>query len=162
MQVDATSTAAQVPASQPNTITNNTDLNQDAFLTLMLAQLQNQDPLKPMEDKEFIAQLAQFNSLNELTQMNKTLESLLTAQSLSQGSTFIGKIVSGISIDGQSITGLASGLRFTQGSQVLEVNGSLVPVETVYVVREGVVQEAATSEDVASTEETDDGSDEQS
>jgi flagellar basal-body rod modification protein FlgD len=54
-----------------------TALGQDAFLQLLLAQLQNQDPLSPMEDKDFIAQLAQFNSLNQLTEMSQRCRNCL-------------------------------------------------------------------------------------
>lgn len=50
------------------------DLDKDAFLRLLTTQLANQDPLSPMEDREFIAQLAQFSSLEQMTAMNKTVE----------------------------------------------------------------------------------------
>lgn len=53
---------------------NRNDLDKDAFLRLLTTQLANQDPLSPMEDREFIAQLAQFSSLEQMTAMNKTLE----------------------------------------------------------------------------------------
>lgn len=49
-------------------------LDKDAFLMLLITQLRNQDPLKPMEDKEFIAQLAQFTSLEQMQSLNKTVE----------------------------------------------------------------------------------------
>lgn len=50
------------------------DLGKDAFLNLLTTQLSNQDPLNPIEDREFIAQLAQFSSLEQMTQLNKTIE----------------------------------------------------------------------------------------
>ena len=65
----------------------------DDFLKLLLAQLSNQDPLKPMEDKEFIAQLAQFNSLEQMQQVNTHLVDMLAGMSLSQASSLIGKFV---------------------------------------------------------------------
>jgi flagellar basal-body rod modification protein FlgD len=51
------------------------DLDKDAFLKLLTTQLSNQDPLNPIEDREFIAQLAQFSSLEQMTSLNKTFES---------------------------------------------------------------------------------------
>lgn len=48
------------------------NLDKDAFLKLLVTQLQNQDPLSPMEDREFIAQMAQFSSLEQMQNLNDT------------------------------------------------------------------------------------------
>lgn len=50
------------------------ELDKDAFLKLLTTQLANQDPLNPMEDKEFIAQMAQFSTLEQIQNMNKNLQ----------------------------------------------------------------------------------------
>lgn len=55
-------------------------LDQDAFLKILMTQLQNQDPSNPMEDKEFISQMANFTSLEQMTQMNKNLTSFIDMQ----------------------------------------------------------------------------------
>ncbi|WP_236915639.1 flagellar hook assembly protein FlgD [Clostridium sp. Cult2] len=52
----------------------NNDLDKNAFLRLLTTQLANQDPLNPIEDREFIAQLAQFTSLEQMQNLNKNLE----------------------------------------------------------------------------------------
>ena len=110
-------------------------LGEDAFMKLLLAQLQNQDPLKPMEDKDFIAQLAQFNSLNQLTQMNQTMEALISAQNLTQGSALIGKTVSGLADGGGTITGTVSGLHLVGGKVILDVEGQSMSLEMVQSVQ---------------------------
>ena len=63
-----TSIDGVTPAGQTNAsaATASDGLGQDAFLKLLVAQLKNQDPFKPMEDRDFVAQLAQLNSLNQL------------------------------------------------------------------------------------------------
>ena len=51
-----------------------TDMDRDAFLQLLVAQMKNQDPLNPMKDSEFVAQLAQFSSLEQLVDVNENLK----------------------------------------------------------------------------------------
>lgn len=72
-------------------------LGKDDFLKILMTQLQNQDPLNPMQDKDFIAQMATFTSLEQMTNMNKSITSLVSAQEQNQlisYSQFIGKEVS--------------------------------------------------------------------
>ncbi len=74
----------------------NDSLGKDAFLKILFAQLQNQDPLSPMDDKEFIGQMATFSSLEQLTNMNQTLEKFVDSASqanLIAFSEFVGKEV---------------------------------------------------------------------
>ncbi|MBY6036089.1 flagellar hook assembly protein FlgD [Fictibacillus nanhaiensis] len=71
-------------------------LGKDDFLKILITQLQNQDPTNPMQDREFIAQMASFSSLEQMTNMNSTMQQFLTFQSessLLQQSQMIGKQV---------------------------------------------------------------------
>ncbi|WP_062105073.1 flagellar hook assembly protein FlgD [Bacillus niameyensis] len=71
-------------------------LGKDDFLKLLMAQLQNQDPLNPMQDKEFISQMATFSSLEQMTNLNKSIDKLVqmeTQSSLIDFSHFVGKEV---------------------------------------------------------------------
>jgi flagellar basal-body rod modification protein FlgD len=69
-----TNNTAQNTTTQKKT----NDLGQDEFMQMLLAQLKNQDPLNPMDGKDFAAQLAQFSSLQQLTNLNTTMSSLPT------------------------------------------------------------------------------------
>ena len=64
--------------SSTSTSTKSTALGQDEFMTMLLAELKNQDPLNPMDGKDFAAQLAQFSSLQQLSNLNTTMSSLPT------------------------------------------------------------------------------------
>ncbi|QDK46844.1 flagellar hook assembly protein FlgD [Bdellovibrio sp. HCB185ZH] len=78
--------------------TGNPNLDKDAFFKLMLAQMKNQDPTNPMKSHEMAAQLANFSSLEQMQNMNKTLEELKNAQKPSenfQALNLIGKAVAG-------------------------------------------------------------------
>ena len=69
-------------------------LGKDDFLKLLMTQLQNQDPSKPMEDTDFIAQMAQFSSLEQMTNMTSTFEKFVNQQQQSQMiayNQFVGK-----------------------------------------------------------------------
>lgn len=70
-----------------NTVANNKDLGQEDFLTLMTTQLQNQDPFAPMENGDFLAQMAQFSSVAGLDKINETLTAMSEEMASSQIST---------------------------------------------------------------------------
>lgn len=79
------------------------NLDKDSFMLLLVTQFKYQDPLNPMEDKEFIAQMAQFSSLEQLMNLNTSMESLTTAtnnQQMINATSYIGKQVT---VSGNSI-----------------------------------------------------------
>lgn len=100
-QVSDTNTAANILGNlnidkkQPDTKSN--ELGQSAFLELMITQLNNQDPLSPQENSDFIAQLAQFSSVEGLERLNSQFEdfsgSFMSNQAL-QASSLVGRSVS--------------------------------------------------------------------
>lgn len=74
--------------SEPTALPSRTDtLGRDAFLQLLTTQLAHQDPLEPQADGEFIAQLAQFSSLEQLTEMRSTLDAIAAALKLPESGT---------------------------------------------------------------------------
>lgn len=94
-----------------------TSLDQDAFLKIMIAQLNHQDPNNPMDDKEMTAQLAQFSSLEMLTNINTNIKTLVESQNQNT-------ILSGVSYIGKSIK--ASGYNLAKsGNTVSTVYYSL-------------------------------------
>ncbi|BAU27673.1 flagellar basal-body rod modification protein FlgD [Aneurinibacillus soli] len=68
-------------------------LGKDDFLRILVTQLQNQDPTQPLQDREFIAQMAQFSTLEQMTNMNKMMSTLAESQTLGGLSGMIGKNV---------------------------------------------------------------------
>ncbi|WP_100373200.1 flagellar hook assembly protein FlgD [Bacillus sp. FJAT-45037] len=81
---------------KPTSQTGQNMLGKDDFLKILMTQLSNQDPSNPMDDREFIAQMAQFSSLEQMTNMNQTMQKFVdtqTSQSLVQFSELIGKKV---------------------------------------------------------------------
>jgi flagellar basal-body rod modification protein FlgD len=82
--VDSSSQSSQ----NNNTVKNpNNDLGEDQFLSLLVTELKNQDPLEPLQNSEFIAQLATFSSLEKLTDIDSILKSKLGVTTPNQGDT---------------------------------------------------------------------------
>ncbi|WP_343031314.1 flagellar hook assembly protein FlgD [Metabacillus lacus] len=112
-------------ASQRNT--GSSTLGKDDFLKILITQLRNQDPLKPMEDKEFISQMANFSSLEQMTNMNRSLEQFLQFQkgnSLLQYADLIGKEVEWDDPAQQNLknNGTVAAVLMQSGSAVLELS----------------------------------------
>lgn len=103
-------------------------VNKDDFLTLLMAQLQYQDPLNPMEGTEFTSQLAQFSSLEQLTTINENLECLQLYQASlnnAQAVDFIGKTVRALG-DAVAVTdGIAPDLQFDLAGDAAQVYVSI-------------------------------------
>ena len=105
-------------------------LGKDDFMKLLLAQMGNQDPMKPMEDKEFIAQLAQFNSLEQMQQVNKGIQELATAQQLTDANLLLGRQVQAFGAEGV-ITGEVRAVTMVSGKPMLRIGTEEVALSDV-------------------------------
>ncbi|MBU4236348.1 MAG: flagellar hook assembly protein FlgD [Proteobacteria bacterium] len=96
-------TAATSSAGTTSSVAKKEDImGKEDFLTLLVAQLQNQDPLNPDDATEFTSQLAQFSSLEQLTNLNKSMEGLTTAQANSEKLSALSLIGKDVSYNGSS------------------------------------------------------------
>jgi flagellar basal-body rod modification protein FlgD len=77
----------------------------DEFLKLMIAELQNQDPLNPMDNAQMLEQISQIRSIGATDKLTSTLEAVLTGQNLSTAGSMIGKLVRAASVDGRLVEG---------------------------------------------------------
>jgi flagellar basal-body rod modification protein FlgD len=101
---NSTLTSDQLSAAS-SAVTN--ELGKDAFLKLLIAELSNQDPLNPMSDREFIAQMAQFSTLEQMTNMTKALEGLSSMEPYS-AVNYVGKLVAfDYTADDGTVSGIA-------------------------------------------------------
>lgn len=98
----------------------NASLGQDDFLKILLTQLQFQDPLKPMDNQQFIAQMAQFSSLELAQQQNDKTTTLLTIQSATQALSLIGKEVQ-VETSSSPAFGQVIAVAFENGTPVMTV-----------------------------------------
>ncbi len=94
-------------------------VNMQDFLTLLLTQLTQQDPLKPMDNTQFLAQLAQFTTLQQTSVMTGNMQQLLTTQMSNQSVSLLGKTVSFAANGAASQSGVVVGVNFLQGGTPL-------------------------------------------
>ncbi len=94
---NVSNTSPVSPLQQASGVSSSEQISQDDFLKLLITQLQNQDPLNPMDDQQFATQLATFNMLDQLVNINGTLSNMQASQTL-------GSQIGAISLIGRNIT----------------------------------------------------------
>lgn len=112
--VDSIGISASSQSLQSNLNTSQATLGQEEFLNILLTQLSFQDPLKPLDNQEFIAQMAQFTNLEQTRQLSENSNVLLTVQSATQAIGLIGKTVT-VNSDNGYLVGMVSTISFNQG-----------------------------------------------
>ena len=114
-------------ASVSQALKSSSKLGQQQFLKLLMTELSNQNPLDPQDDKAFLAEMAQFSTVEGVTTMNTQLGQL-------QAASLIGKTVDAmVTTDGasNSISGIVKGIKFNGDSVSVNVNGLDIPVSQI-------------------------------
>jgi len=108
---------------------NKTSLGKDDFLKLLVTQMKTQDPLNPMDDKDYVAQLAQFSSLEQLTNINTGVTSMNTALGQQTQLTAVGFIGKEVKSNGYTLSktgSTVSALSYTLPSQAADVTMNIL------------------------------------
>lgn len=104
-------------------VTNST-LNQEDFIKLFLTQLNFQDPMEPVDNREFLAQIAQFSSLEQARQTGESINDIVTLNSTSQSVSLLNKYVEVLTASGIA-SGTVSAIRFSSEGPLLTVTPSV-------------------------------------
>lgn len=96
------------------------NLSLQDFLRILTSQLSNQDPLKPLDNQEFVTQVAQFSTLEQSRQLNEKIDQLLAVQSVTSSVGLLGKTVD-INVSGNTLTGQVTGINYASGDPRLTV-----------------------------------------
>lgn len=137
-------------ASSTTTDSSTSSLGMDSFLQLLVTQLQYQDPLDPMDDKDFVAELATFSSLEQLTEINSGIEGLTTIgqeQQMLGAVNFIGKTIEATGTAVGLTEGKATAVTFTLPEDastclvnVLDSSGNIVRTVDTGAAKAGQVE----------------------
>lgn len=114
-------------------------LDKNAFLQLFITQLKNQDPLNPQDSSSFMAQMAQFSTLEQLANMNKEISQLRLSQEMSEASALLGRKVKVQAREGE-VVGQVQKVSYAGQEVKLYVNGKgydLYQVSEVYPEEDG-------------------------
>lgn len=114
---------------QDTSLTRNNTINQEDFIKLFLAQLQFQDPMEPVDNREFLAQLAQFSALEQARQTSQNTNDLLSMNATTQAVSLLTRQVD---VDGlaAALSGTVIAVKFTQSGAQLSVRNAAGQVST--------------------------------
>lgn len=102
--------------------TGKSNLDVNDFLKLLTVQLSSQDPMKPMEDTQFISQMASFTSLQQMKDLSANFKTFTSQQSIDSAQSYLGKTVSVSSANG-STTGSVTAVTIENGAAKLMIGG---------------------------------------
>ena len=108
------------------------ELGKDDFLKLLITQLSNQDPTSPMENTEFISQMAQFSSLEQMTNMSSSFTKMASFINSSEAASTVGKTVE-LNIGDTTTTGIVEGATRGENPQIL-VNGMYYSMDKIAAI----------------------------
>lgn len=114
-----------------------TELGKDQFLQILVTQLRNQDPMQPMQDKDFIAQMAQFSALEQTMNMATQLTALRQSAGLSAG--LIGKTVGWVETTADGVTnmsGVVDSIVRRDGIQYVRVGSQEIKIDDLLIISE--------------------------
>lgn len=119
----------------------NSELGRDQFITLLVAQLQNQDPLEPVTNEDFVSQLAQFSTLEGIEGLNASFSDVLALQNLTQGANLIGHTATYRDpVTNAETEGTIEAYRVEDGAIRLVINGDPVDIGLVTEISEVAAQ----------------------
>jgi flagellar basal-body rod modification protein FlgD len=110
-------------------------LGQDAFLKLLVAQMQHQDPMQPTDSAQMMAQLAQFSSVEQLGKVSTGIAAMQSTQTFAGAVALIGKSVTYTKDDGTTASGAVGAVTANGGTPVLQVGTDRVSLANVTEVK---------------------------
>ncbi len=106
-------------------------LDADAFMKLLIAQLQNQDPTNPTSNEDMLAQISQMRALQSNVQLTESLTNMGIGQQLSASSAMIGKLIAATNDNGDTVTGQVSSVIVQNGTAYLQVGNQGIKLNQV-------------------------------
>ncbi|MBO3084933.1 flagellar hook assembly protein FlgD [Cellulomonas fengjieae] len=135
MSIDVSYTAATAATgTTPQTTASNGDLDKQAFLDLLVAQLRNQDPSSPMDSSQLMAQTTQLTTMEKLVELSDTSRESFALQMRMAAAALVGQQVNWTDADGASHNGTVSGVSYAGSVPTVTVGDKTIALDAVAAV----------------------------
>ena len=131
METTATTATTGVTSAQRSNTDVLRDIELDDFLQLMIAELQNQDPLNPLENNEILQQVSQIREIGATNQLNETLAAVLFGQNVTNASSLIGKEITALDSTGDNVEGTVDKVTIAEGNVTVHLGERTVELKNV-------------------------------
>jgi len=131
MESSGVQSSSQASAANPTGHDAFKDLDLNTFIKLLIAELQNQDPLNPMDNNQLLQQVSQIREIESNTRLTDTLSSVLLGQNLSTASSLINRTITGLTQDSDKITGVVDRVSIEDERTILHIGDQRIELKNV-------------------------------
>ncbi|HEY2251791.1 MAG TPA: flagellar hook capping FlgD N-terminal domain-containing protein [Planctomycetaceae bacterium] len=142
--ISPTSSSTSTPSSK-NALTGFAALTSQDFMTMLLAELKNQDPTQPVSNSDLLQQLSQMQSLQSNVELNSTLSGFANNQQIASGTSLLGKAVLGTDSNNKQVGGIVSSVFVQNGSVMLGIGSGSMPLSNLTAVESAATATGGTS-----------------
>ena len=114
---------------------NNMDLGQ--FIKLLVTEMQNQDPMNPMDNSQILQQISQIKAIASNDKMSTTLSSMQLQQNMMSGSVLMNQTITGLTDQGNRISGVVDKVSIDSGTVILHIGNDTVQLKNVSEIDSG-------------------------
>ena len=138
----ATTSATQATGQQTTTGATNSasnaaakdafdSLDTSTFIKMLVAELQNQDPMNPMDNQQILQEVSQIDQIQASQKLTNTLDSVLLGQSLSTASGLLNRTITGLDANNQNVTGVVDRVTIEDGNPILHIGDQQIQLKNV-------------------------------
>jgi len=150
------STVASNAYSSGSAVDRFQELDTQSFLKMMIAELQNQDPLNPMDNSKMLEQISQIRAITANDALTGSVNAMRMGQSMATAAGLLGKTVIGLDVVGQETVGIVDKVAFEDGKPYLFVGNTIIELDKIYGMAETPAAVSSNPGGTSNTDKSDD------
>lgn len=131
MYTQGTSGVSGQQGQQSETVDRMREVDLDVFMKMLIAELQHQDPMNPMDNQQILQQISQIREIESNSRLTETLESVMLGQNVATASGLIGRMVEGLTDGGDRVSGRVDRVSVTDGKPMLHIGEQSIGLSNV-------------------------------